>query len=91
MARKVPPTTSSGSSVPDAAGSPATATRVGAPHYDAEQNSKERYAVAKAGSEEWWMEKIKEQRSESFRLGFQAGFALSALIFGVLFNWDKFQ
>ena len=44
----------------------------------------------RVGSEEWWLEKIQEQRSESFRLGIQAGFALAALIFGVMFNLDKF-
>jgi hypothetical protein len=45
----------------------------------------------KTGSEEWWLEKMKEVRNEAWRLGFQAGFSLSALVFGVLFNLDKFK
>lgn len=44
----------------------------------------------KIGSDEWWMEKIKEQRDESWRLGLQDGFSLAAIVFGVLFNLDKF-
>ena len=44
----------------------------------------------KVGSDEWWMKKLEEQRNEGFRLGLQAGFAFSAIVFGVLFNLDKF-
>ena len=45
----------------------------------------------KVGSEEWWLGKMKDVRNEAWSLGFQAGFALAALIFGVMFNLDKFK